>query len=197
MKSVYQENLKRLLAYSSLAQIGYIALGIALANPDGLSGGILHLFNHALMKGGLFLVAGCLLVKLGSTAIEDMRGLGKRMPLTAFAVVVAGLGMIGVPGTVGFISKWVLVSAAIEQHAYGITALILLSSLLALVYIWRLIEVMYLSEPPEGAERSEAPPLYLIPTWVLVLASVYFGFATDGTLGVAKAAAAQLLGGAG
>jgi len=197
LAAIYQTDLKRLLAYSSIAQIGYMTLGLSLNSELGVTAGVVHLFNHALMKGGLFLVAACLLAQIGTTAIADMRGLGKRMPLTAFAVTVAGLGMIGVPGTVGFVSKWVLVSAAIDQHAWGITALILLSSLLALVYIWRLIEVMYLTEPPEGAERQEAPPLYLVPTWLLVLASVYFGFATDDTLGVARAAAQQLLGGAG
>lgn len=197
LAAIYQTCLKRLLAYSSIAQIGYMILGLSLNSELGATAGIVHLFNHALMKGGLFLVAGCLLLRVGSTAITDMAGLGKRMPLTAFAVVVAGLGMIGVPGTVGFVSKWVLVSAALDQQAWLITVLILLSSLLALVYVWRLIEMMYLSEPPAGSERSEAPLLYLVPTWILVLASVYFGFATDGTLGVARAAAQQLLGGAG
>ncbi len=197
LAAIYQSDLKRLLAYSSIAQIGYMTLGLSLNSELGATAGIVHLFNHALMKGGLFLVAGCLLLRIGSTSIAEMRGLGARMPLTAFAVVIAGLGMIGVPGTVGFVSKWVLVSAAIDQQAWLITALILMSSLLALVYIWRLIEVMYLSEAPEGAERSEAPALYLVPTWVLVIASVYFGFATDSTLGVARTAAQQLLGGAG
>ncbi|MCP4037591.1 MAG: monovalent cation/H+ antiporter subunit D family protein [bacterium] len=195
--AIYQADFKRLLAYSSIAQIGYMTLGLSLNSEAGTTAGIVHLFNHALMKGGLFLVAGCLAVRIGSTAIADMRGLGKRMPLAAFAIVVAGLGMIGVPGTVGFVSKWVLVSAALEQGRFDVTALILLSSLLALVYIWRLIEVMYLSDPPQGAERSEAPALYLVPTWILVAASVYFGFDTGDTLGVARAAAAQLVGGAG
>ncbi len=197
LAAIYQSDFKRLLAYSSIAQIGYMTLGLSLNSELGATAGIVHLFNHALMKGGLFLVASCILLRVGSTAIADMRGLGARMPLTASALVIAGLGMIGVPGTVGFVSKWALVSAALDQQAWLITVLILLSSLLALVYIWRLIEVMYLSEAPEGTVRREAPPLYLIPTWILVLASVYFGFATDSTLGVARAAAHQLLGGAG
>ena len=195
--AIYQVDFKRLLAYSSVAQIGYMTLGLSLHSQAGAAAGIVHLFNHALLKGSLFLVAGCIVVRLGSTAIADMQGLGKRMPLTAFALVVAGLGMIGVPGTVGFVSKWALVSAALEQGSFGITALILLSSLLALVYVWRLVEVMYLTEPAAGAEHREAPLLYLVPTWLLVAASVYFGFATEDTLGVARAAAAQLLGGAG
>jgi multicomponent Na+:H+ antiporter subunit D len=195
--AIYQTDFKRLLAYSSIAQIGYMTLGLSFNSELGVTAGIVHLFNHALMKGGLFLVAGCIVARLGSSAIEDMRGLGKRMPLTAAALVVAGLGMIGVPGTVGFVSKWVLVSAAIEREFFGITLLILLSSLLALVYVWRLVEVMYLSEAPAGAVASEAPRSYLVPTWILISASVYFGLTTDQTLGIASAAARQLLGGGG
>lgn len=195
--AIYQTDFKRLLAYSSIAQIGYMTLGLSLNSQLGLTAGIVHLFNHALMKGGLFLVAGCIVARLGSSAIEDMRGLGKRMPFTAAALVVAGLGMIGVPGTVGFVSKWVLVSAAIERQYFDVTVLILLSSLLALVYVWRLIEVMYLSEAPAGSFAEEAPASYLVPAWILVSASVYFGFATDQTLGIASAAARQLLGGGG
>lgn len=195
--AIYQTDFKRLLAYSSIAQIGYMTLGLSLNSQLGLTAGIVHLFNHALMKGGLFLVAGCIVARLGSSAIEDMRGLGKRMPFTAAALVVAGLGMIGVPGTVGFVSKWVLVSAAIERQYFDVAVLILLSSLLALVYVWRLIEVMYLSEAPAGSFAEEAPASYLVPAWILVSASVYFGFATDQTLGIASAAARQLLGGGG
>lgn len=195
--AIYQTDFKRLLAYSSIAQIGYMTLGLSFNSELGTTAGIVHLFNHALMKGGLFLVAGCIVSRLGSSAIEDMRGLGKRMPLTAAALVVAGLGIIGVPGTVGFVSKWVLVSAAIEREFFGITLLILLSSLLALVYVWRLIEVMYLSEAPAGAVASEAPSSYLVPTWILISGSVYFGLMTDQTLGIASAAARQLLGGGG
>jgi multicomponent Na+:H+ antiporter subunit D len=195
--AIYQTDFKRLLAYSSIAQIGYMTLGLSFNSVMGVTAGIVHLFNHALMKGGLFLVAGCLVAGIGSTTITQMRGLGKRMPLTAAALVVAGLGLIGVPGTVGFISKWVLVSAALEQEMFVVTGLILLSSLLALVYIWRLIEVMYLSEAAEPETTREAPLNFLIPTWILVAATVYFGFVTTPTLGVARAAAEQLLGGGG
>jgi len=195
--AIYQTDFKRLLAYSSIAQIGYMTLGLSFNTELGVTAGIVHLFNHALMKSGLFLVAGCIVARLGSSAIADMRGLGKRMPLTAAALVVGGLGLIGVPGTAGFVSKWVLISAALEQEYFDVTILILLSSLLALVYVWRLIEVMYLSEPPEGAEKNEAPLLFLVPAWILVAASIYFGISTDSTLGVASAAARQLLGGGG
>ena len=102
--AIFQQNIKRMLAYSSIAQVGYMVLGISLASVDGLTGGIVHMFNHALIKGGLFLAMGCLAYRLGSLQLDDLRGIGKRMPLTMFAWVLGGLGLIGVPATAGFIN---------------------------------------------------------------------------------------------
>lgn len=193
--AIFQTNLKRMLAYSSVAQIGYIILGISFANVNGLSAGIIHLFNHALMKGGMFLALGCIFYRIASMNINDMAGMGRRMPWTMGAFVVGGLGLIGVPLTVGFISKWYLVLGALERGWWFAAALVLLSSLLAVVYIWRVVEVAYLKPVPENAPKIEdAPPAMLIPTWILIGASVYYGINTDLTVGVAKQAAQQLLG---
>jgi len=193
--AIFQTNLKRMLAYSSVAQIGYIILGISFANVNGLSAGIIHLFNHALMKGGMFLALGCIFYRIASVNINDMAGMGRRMPWTMGAFVVGGLGLIGVPLTVGFISKWYLVLGALERGWWFAAALVLLSSLLAVVYIWRVVEVAYLKPIPEDAPKIEdAPPAMLIPTWILIGASVYYGINTDLTVGVAKQAAQQLLG---
>jgi multicomponent Na+:H+ antiporter subunit D len=193
--AIFQTNLKRMLAYSSVAQIGYIILGISFANVNGLSAGIIHLFNHALMKGGMFLALGCIFYRIASMNINDMAGMGRRMPWTMGAFVVGGLGLIGVPLTVGFISKWYLVLGALERGWWFAAALVLLSSLLAVVYIWRVVEVAYLKPVPEDAPKIEdAPPAMLIPTWILIGASVYYGINTDLTVGVAKQAAQQLLG---
>ncbi|MBN2800415.1 MAG: monovalent cation/H+ antiporter subunit D family protein [Deltaproteobacteria bacterium] len=195
LAAIYQTNIKRLLAYSSIAQIGYMTLGLSMVSVAGLTGSLVHLFNHALMKAGLFMVVASIFYRLATHEIADMRGLGRRMPLTFAAWVVGGLSMIGVPGTVGFISKWYLVLAAIEKGWIGIALLIVLSSLLALVYVWRVIDVAYFQSPPEGqADRIEAPPILLIPTWILVGATVFFGINTTWTVGVAEAAARQLLG---
>jgi multicomponent Na+:H+ antiporter subunit D len=193
--AIFQTNLKRMLAYSSVAQIGYIILGISFANVNGLSAGIIHLFNHALMKGGMFLALGCIFYRIASVNINDMAGMGRRMPWTMGAFVVGGLGLIGVPLTVGFISKWYLVLGALERGWWFAAALVLLSSLLAVVYIWRVVEVAYLKPVPEDAPKIEdAPPAMLIPTWILIGASVYYGINTELTVGVAKQAAQQLLG---
>jgi multicomponent Na+:H+ antiporter subunit D len=193
--AIFQEDAKRMLAYSSVAQIGYMVLGLSLASISGLTGGIIHLFNHALMKSGLFLVLACVLLRVGSTRVDSMRGLGRAMPLTMAAFVVAGLSMIGVPATVGFVSKWYLVTGALERGMWPVAVLILLSSLLALVYIWRVIEVAYFRPLPEGSpEIREAPASLLIPTWILVGATVFFGLFTSLSVSVASGAARMLLG---
>ena len=196
--AVFQNNLKRMLAYSSVAQIGYIVLGISLINATGLTASILHLFNHAVMKGGMFLALGCIAYRIGSVHLDDFAGIGRRMPWTTAAFVTGGLGLIGVPLTVGFISKWYLVLGALERGWWPIGLLILMSSLIAVIYVWRVAEVAYFREPPEGAETiEEAPATMLVPTWILIGASVYFGIDTDLTVGVAQRAAAVLIGGAG
>jgi len=196
--AIFQTNVKRMLAYSSIAQVGYMVLGIGFASTLGLTAGIVHLFNHAMTKGGLFLALGCIVLRLGSARIESLEGLGRRMPLTMFAFVLGGLSLIGVPLTAGFISKWVLVQAALEQGNWVVAAVILLGSLLAVVYVWRVVEVAYFRPVPERdgeVKIDEAPLSMLIPTWVLIGASIYFGINTSLTLGVAERAAKLLLGG--
>ena len=192
--AIYQENVKRLLAYSSVAQIGYMVLGISFASVLGLTAGILHLFNHALMKGALFMSMGCVMYRVGSVRLERMNGLGRAMPWTMAAFVVGGLSLIGVPFTVGFISKWYLVQAALEQGMWPVAGVVLLGSLLALMYVWKVVEVAYFREADPELGISEAPLSLLVPTWVLVLGNLYFGINASDSVGVATRAAEALLG---
>ena len=192
--AIYQDNVKRLLAYSSVAQIGYMVLGISLASVLGLTAGILHLFNHALMKGALFMAMGCVMYRVGSVRIERMNGLGRAMPWTMAAFVAGGLSIIGVPFTVGFISKWYLIQAALEQGLWPVAVVVLAGSLLAVVYVWKVVEVAYFRDVDPDAGITEAPLSLLIPTWTLVLANFWFGIDASGTTGVAKRAAELLLG---
>ncbi len=192
--AIYQENVKRLLAYSSVAQIGYMVLGISFASVLGLTAGILHLFNHALMKGALFMSMGCVMYRVGSVRLERMNGLGRAMPWTMAAFVVGGLSLIGVPLTVGFISKWYLVQAALEQGMWPVAGVVLLGSLLALMYVWKVVEVAYFREADPELEISEAPLSLLVPTWVLVLGNLYFGINASDSVGIATRAAEVLLG---
>ncbi len=192
--AIYQVDVKRLLAYSSVAQIGYMALGIGFASSLGVTATIIHLFNHALMKGALFMAVGTIIYRIGSCHMDNIQGLGRQMPWTFGAIVIGGLSLIGVPGTAGFISKWYLVLAALEQQAWIVVAVILIGSLLAVVYIGKVIEVLYFRPAKEThLAVKEAPMLLLAPTWVLVIANIYFGLNTELTVGIAQRAA-QVLG---
>ncbi len=195
--AIYQVEVKRLLAYSSVAQIGYMVLGIGLASTTGVTGAILHLFNHALMKGALFLALAAVAYRLGSTTLRDLAGLGRRMPWTMFAIVVGGLSLVGVPATVGFVSKWYLVLAALEQGLWPVALLILMGSLMAVIYVWKLVEAAYLTEPRGDVAVREAPLSLLVPLWLLVIANVYFGVHTEVSVGLAREAATALTGGGG
>ena len=194
--AIFQTDLRRLLAYSSVAQVGYMTLGLSTANATGLAGGLVHLFNHAVMKGGLFLVVACLLHRVGSVHLDALAGVGRRMPVTCAALVIGGLSLIGVPGTVGFVSKWYLVSGVLERGWTAAAVLILLSSLLAVVYVGRVVETLYF-RPPAGdhvrPDLREAPFAMLAPTWILIAAAVVFGLTTNWTYGVAAEAAELLL----
>ena len=193
--AIYQKDSKRLLAYSSVAQIGYMMLGLSFGSILGVTATLIHLFNHALMKGALFMAIGAIVYRIGSSNIDKMAGLGKRMPWTFAAIVIGGLSLIGVPGTAGFISKWYLVLAAIEQQNWLVVAVILIGSLLAVAYVWKLIEALYFKPANKNAHTGikEAPLMLLIPTWVLVLANIYFGLDTALTVGTAEQAVKLLL----
>ncbi len=195
--AIYQDNVKRLLAYSSVAQIGYMILGISMLSTLGLAGGIIHLFNHALTKCALFLALGCVAYRTGGAGIRDMQGLGRQMPWTMAAFVLGGLSLIGVPLTVGFVSKWYLVQAALEKGLWPIAGLIVIGSLLAVIYIWRVVEAAYFMPAAENAPVVlEAPLAMLIPLWVIAAASIYFGIDASRTLNIALGAAETLLQGA-
>ncbi len=191
--AVFQSDLKRLLAYSSIAQIGYMILGVSLATQTSLTAAIVHLFNHGISKAALFMALGAYVMRSGDSFLNSLSGLGKRMPWTSAVFFIGGLSLIGVPGTAGFISKWVLVNAALELDFWWLALLIAGSSLLAVVYVWKSIEVLYLQDPLEGTAAKEAPLSMLIPMWVLAFACIYAGFDTDGTTRMAQIAAEGLL----
>ena len=195
MIAIFQVNAKRMLAYSSLAQIGYMLLGISFLSVTGLSATLVHMFNHALTKGALFMAIGCIIWSTGSAKIPHMAGLARAMPWTCAAIVIGGLSLIGVPGTAGFISKWVLLQGALEKGWWPVALLIVASSLLAVIYVWKLVETLYLATPLERPEVKEAPLALLLPTWVLVLATIWFGIDASFTVDVSRIAAQALLGG--
>ena len=142
----------------------------------------------------MFLVMGCIAFAVGSCRLEGFAGLGKRMPLTMAAFVISGLSLIGVPLTAGFVSKWFLVLGAIENGWWPVAAVILATSLLAVVYVWRVIELAYFRDPPaDGAVITDPPMALLAPTWILTGACVYFGVETSLSVGFAEQAAHFLM----
>jgi multicomponent Na+:H+ antiporter subunit D len=194
--AIYQTNIKHLFAYSSIAQVGYMIVGFSISSVTGLTATLLHLFNHALMKSAIFLALGAVMYRLGNVQLSSFHGLGRQMPLTMAAIVVGGLSLIGVPLTVGFVSKWYLLTALLEQGWWPIAILILLGSILAVIYVWRIVEVAYFKEPlATTASVKEAPLYFLVPIWTLVIANIYFGIDTRLSVQVAQAAAMSLFGG--
>ncbi len=180
--AIMQTNLKRMLAYSSVSQIGYIVLGVALFSTHwGLYGALIHILNHAITKGCLFMVAGAIIYRTGLRSIKDFEGLGKKMPYTCAAFTLAALSMIGVPPTVGFITKLCLVLASLEAVEYVYVAVILASTLLNLVYFWRVIERMYFvrkegaGENEHAIKKEEAPVSMVVPALILGLLCVIVG----------------------
>jgi multicomponent Na+:H+ antiporter subunit D len=195
--AIYQSNIKQLFAYSSIAQIGYMIVGFSVATVSGLTANLLHLFNHALMKSAIFLALGAVVYRVGNVQLSSFYGLGRQMPLTMAAIVVGGLSLICVPLTVGFVSKWYLLLALLEQGWWPAAVLVLLGSLLAVVYVWKVVEAAYFKEPLATATPvKEAPMTFIIPIWILIIANIYFGIDTRLSVQVAEAAAQSLFGAA-
>lgn len=198
--AIFEGHLKRLLATSSVAQIGYILLGASFVSVLGLTASTAHLFNHALAKGGLFLAVACLAYHYRDLRLDQLGGASTRMPWTCAAIVVCGLSLIGVPGTAGFVSKWLLIDAAIQSGTWGwaLVGIIIISSLMAVVYVWRIVEALYFQAPIEGAPppSSEAPLQLLIITGFVALLNLYFGIFPQVPLELASSAATSLMEGA-
>ena len=193
--AIYENDIKKLLAFSSVAQIGYIALGFAVATTAGVAAGFVHIGNHALIKGGLFVAVGIYAVALGRRInLDQMVGLGRRMPITTTAFLICGLSLIGLPLTAGFISKIYLVRALLQADMIMVLVLVMASSALSVAYLWKIVEVLW-QKGAETAAVRETPAHYL-PLWILALANIWFGVAPAPLVDAAMRAAMQLTGGA-
>ena len=195
--AIFEDNVKRLFAYSSIAQIGYMIIGLGMGTATGVQATLLHLFNHALMKGALFLALVAVVYRVGGVSLAHFRGLGKTMPMTMAVLVIGGLSLVGIPGTVGFISKWYLVLGVLAGAPLVLIAVIVLGSLLALVYVWRIVETAYFTAPDPGTPVREAPWSLLLPAWLMAIANLYFGLDTRLPVAVSEGAVQLLLGAAG
>lgn len=176
-----QDNLKMRLAYSTVSQLSYIVLGVALLNNDGITGGIIHILNHAFTKITLFFCAGAIYVAAHKSNISDMSGIARKMPWTIGAFSIASLSIIGVPLFAGFITKWHLVMGTIHSSSWMLLGVILTSSLLNVAYFAPVvIKAVFGAPPADGHEGiSEAPRAMIIPIMVTAVGTILIGIFPD------------------
>ncbi len=170
-----QDDIKRRLAYSSIGQIGYILVGIALLTERALAGGIYHIIGHALMKTTLFLTAGVVIHETGRRNISEMAGVGRELPLPMAAFTIAALAMIGIPGLTGFVSKWELAMGALDAGQPLVVLLFLVSSFLNALYYMPVILMAFFGKAETPVAVHRLPAGMVIPLVLLALASVALG----------------------
>jgi multicomponent Na+:H+ antiporter subunit D len=175
-----QTDVRRMLAYSSVGQIGYIVMGIAIGTPLALTGALLHILNHAVMKGCLFLSAGGVAWETGATDVAGYGGVARRMPLSMAAFTVAAASLVGLPPMAGFFSKWYLLEAAIQVGAWPFAGALVASSLMSAVYLFRVVERSYFGAPngtavPARGMLRELPAGMLAPIVLLAASVVLIG----------------------
>ncbi|SES65804.1 complex I subunit 5 family protein [Anaerobranca gottschalkii] len=192
--AIAQEDIKRMLAFSSVAQIGYIFLGIALLNLNSVSGGILHIANHAMMKSLLFLSAGAIIYKTGVRKISQLEGMGFKMPITMMLFSIGALSMVGIPGFNGFISKYYLVIGALDAHKPFYALVIIISSLLNAVYYLPIVLKAFFGQKGDVSLGNDGlPKRMLVPMLVLGAACIIFGLIPGNLFNLVQRAAEILL----
>jgi multicomponent Na+:H+ antiporter subunit D len=177
-----KDNLKARLAYSTVSQLSYIILGVATLTPRSITGGVMHIANHAFAKITLFFCAGAIFVASRKKDISEMKGLGRAMPLTFAAFAVASLSMIGAPPVAGFVSKWYLLTGAIDARQAGLVAVLLASTLLNAAYFAPVVFIAYFGKRAPGEELTgvrEASPALVAPLLVTAALSVAAGLYPD------------------
>ena len=207
LRALAQDDLKARLAYSTVSQVSYIALGIALVSVTATTAGVAHLVHQGITKITLFFCAGLYAEVLGEKSIAGLAGAGRRMPWTSAAFTVGALGMIGVPPLAGFVTKWQLGAGALEAGHPEILAVLVASALLNAAYFLPIVYSLWFREPPAGAftaetwrgirPRPEAPPAFLLPAVVTaalaILAGVFAGWEYS-PLGLAEYVAERTFG---
>jgi len=192
LSALKQKDLKRMLAYSSIAQIGYMLVGLAAGTAYGVMGLLLHIFNHSLMKGVAFLSAGSLIHHAETRDIDELKGIGRTMPLTSFTLMVAVLGLGGIPPLNGFISKFILFNSAIGSGLVWLTVAGVLNSALSMGYYLIVVKNL-LATPKEDHEVHEAPLPMLVVTLFMAVLIIVFGVWPQPAIHVANKAAIGLV----
>ncbi|MHA1410426.1 MAG: proton-conducting transporter transmembrane domain-containing protein, partial [Candidatus Odinarchaeia archaeon] len=203
--ALLQTDFKRLLAYSSIANIGYIIAGFSIAlmavNPDAqalaLTGSVFHILNHAMAKGLLFLVAGAFLYQVHTRDLDKIRGIGRKMPITAFALAIGVLSLMGVPPLPGFWSKFMIIwgqVATADPLGIVLAALTLFNTSFSVAYYLKILQITVFSKPSETVKDVKESHIgILIPLALLVVGIVVIGIFYGPFLGIAQQAANSLL----
>lgn len=188
-----QDNIKRMLAYSSIAHIGYILIGFVVGSDQGLSAVLLYVLVYAFMTGGAFAVVILLRTEtVRGDRIEDFAGLARVHPLAAFTMLIFLLSLTGIPPTAGFFGKFYLFGAAIQEGYVWLVLIGAVNTAISLFYYMHVVKVMYMEEPPEGLSISQSRPLYVALGFAL-LATVLIGIFPGPFLEMARASVFSLL----
>jgi len=174
-----QTDLRRLLAYSSVGQMGVVALGAGLANATALTGAIMHIANDALMKGALFLVAGMALVRFDIRTVDDLSRLRGRAPWAMAVVVIAALSLVGIPPLSGFFGKWYVLSGALEDARWVFVAALAVGSLASVGYAFRILEPLFFGPPAAGTDVREGNLAVIVACFALAAGIVILGVGNE------------------
>ncbi len=196
MSAFKQNNIKRMLAYSSVGQVGLIVFAFGIGTSAGIAGGLFQIVSHALAKSALFLAVGYMIYRTGSMAISSMNGIGKRMPFVSFACVIAAFSLVGLPPFAGFPSKFLIVRAALAQGDVLFTVLIgivLVGTVIEGAYFFRVVQALYFRDSDKEAKLEKAPASAAVPILALLVLIVAFGIYPDFLMPLLNSAASELL----
>jgi proton-translocating NADH-quinone oxidoreductase chain M len=194
LTALLQTDIKRLLAFSSIAQIGYILFSLSLGTFEGITGSVFHIVNHALMKGLLFLCAGAFFHSTGSRDLNLLAGIGRRMPITGITFALGALAIAGLPSLNGFMSELYIINAGIQAGQILGISLMIVNIIISVAYYLRIIQIILLRKPAESLQKvREAPPSMMAPMVILSILCIVLGVYPEPVLEESKAAASALL----
>jgi len=191
-----QNNIKRLLAYSSIGQIGLIVFALGMGISYGVVGGLFQLISHALSKALLFLAVGYMIYRTGSMDISSLEGMGKRMPITSLAFTIGAFSLVGMPPFIGFPSKFLIIRAALFKEEIMFTVLVafvLLGTVIEGTYFFRVVQVLYFKGNQANLQREEAPVPALIPIFILMVLIIVVGVYPKPVTNILNSASSELL----
>ena len=176
IRAIFEKDIKKLLAFSSLSQIGYITIGLTLGTASGIMASFIHIANHSMMKAALFMGIGAISIKFNqSIKMNNLNGLYQLMPITSICLTIVILSLLGIPLTIGFISKVYLLKAVFSHGNWPILFIIVLTSFLALGYAWKMIENIWMKQPDNKDLLIKEDPKVYFPLLVLAIFNILFG----------------------